>query len=229
MNAGQEIFGPKGGAEGKILVMEDEAGLARALQMNLSEEGYEVEVVTTVQNALEQLQRKYFDLLVVDLCLPEVGGMAFIKKVRREQPDTEVIVTTANPSVSSVVEAMKLGAKEYLAKPFTEDEFKNIVVSTLKKRRKKAVANARHDGKQFGGGALIRKREVLAVLELASEDEQFLRNIMEEGFAALEDSTSESEAKAAIIRGDLGWLERCLGELTPKQLWLIKKICGHDG
>jgi DNA-binding NtrC family response regulator len=229
MNAGQEVFGPKGGAEGKILVMEDEVSLAKALRTALSEEGYEVEVVTTVQNALEQLQRKYFDLLVVDLCLPEVGGIAFIKKVRREQPDTEVIVTTANPSVSSVVEAMKLGAKEYLAKPFTEDELKNIIASTLKKTRKKAVANAHHDGKELEAGALIRKREVLAVLDLAAEDEQFSRNIMEKGFAALEDSTLESEAKAAIIRGDLGWLNRCLGELTPKQLRLIKKICKPDG
>jgi DNA-binding NtrC family response regulator len=229
MNAGQEILGPKGGAEGKILVMEDETGLARALQMHLSDEGYEVEVVTTVQDVLEQLQRKYFDLLVVDLCLPEVGGMGFIKKIRREQPDTEVIVIAANPSVSSVVEAMKLGVKEYLAKPFTEDEFKNIVVSTLKKRRKKTVANARHDGRKFGDGALIRKREVQAVLDLAAEDEQFLRNIMEKRFAALEDSTLESEAKAAIIRGDPGWLNTCLGELTPAQLGLIKKICKPEG
>src|SRR5208283_5343253 len=134
MNAGRQVFGSRDEAEGKILVMKDEVSLARELKTVLSEEGYEVDVVTTAQSALAQLQRKCFDLLIVDLCLPETGGMEFIKRVRREQPDTEVIVTTANPSVFSAVEAMKAGAEEYLAEPFTRDELKNIVVSTLKKK-----------------------------------------------------------------------------------------------
>ena len=167
MNAGQEVLGSKGQAKGKILVMKEEISLVGTLKTALSEEGYEVDVVTTVQSALEQLQRKYFDLLVVDLCLPETGGIAFIKRVRREQPNTEVIVTTANPSVSSAVEAMKLGAKEYIAEPFTGDELKNIVVSTLKKKRRKAVANAQLKRKESRVGALIQKREVLAVLNRA--------------------------------------------------------------
>ncbi len=228
MNAGQEVLGSKGQAKGKILVMKEEISLVGTLKTALSEEGYEVDVVTTVQSALEQLQRKYFDLLVVDLCLPETGGIAFIKRVRREQPNTEVIVTTANPSVSSAVEAMKLGAKEYIAEPFTGDELKNIVVSTLKKKRRKAVANAQLKRKESRVGALIQKREVLAVLNRAAEDEQFSRNIMENGFAALGDSTLEREAKAAIISGDLEWLTKHVGELTPEQLKLIKKICRPD-
>lgn len=228
MNAGQEVLGSKGQAKGKILVMKEEISLVGTLKTALSEEGYEVDVVTTVQSALEQLQRKYFDLLVVDLCLPETGGIAFIKRVRREQPNTEVIVTTANPSVSSAVEAMKLGAKEYIAEPFTGDELKNIVVSTLKKKRRKAVANAQLKRKESRVGALIQKREVLAVLNRAAEDEQFSRNIMENGFAALGDSTLEREAKAAIMSGDLEWLTKHVGELTPEQLKLIKKICRPD-
>lgn len=162
-------------------MMEDEACLAKALQRVLSEEGYEVDVVTTVQGAFERLQQTYFDLLVVDLCLLETSSLAFIKKVRREQPDTEVIVTTANPSVPSAVEVLRLGAKEYLAKPFAKDEFKDIVVSTLKNKRTKAVANAQHDAKELPVGALIQKREVLAVLNRAAKDEQFSQNIMENG------------------------------------------------
>jgi len=228
MNAGRQVFGSRDEAEGKILVMKDEVSLARELKTVLSEEGYEVDVVTTAQSALAQLQRKCFDLLIVDLCLPETGGMEFIKRVRREQPDTEVIVTTANPSVFSAVEAMKAGAEEYLAEPFTRDELKNIVVSTLKKKMRKAVANAQLQRKELRAGAPIEKREVLAVLNRAAEDEQFSRNIMENGFAALDDSTLKREAKAAIISGDLEWLTKHVGELTPEQLKLIKKICRPD-
>jgi len=228
MNPGKQVFGSRSEAEGKILVMKDEISLVGELKTVLSEEGYEVDVVTTAQSALEQLQRKCFDLLVVDLCLPEIGGMEFIKRIRREQPDTEVIVTTANPSVFSAVEAMKLGAEEYLAEPFTRDELKNIVVSTLKKKRRKAAANAQLKRKEFRVGALVQKREVLAVLNRAAEDEQFSRNIMENGFAALDDSSLKHEAKAAIISGDLEWLTKHVGELTPEQFKLIKKICRPD-
>lgn len=228
MNTRHEGVGSKSEAQGKILLMKDELSLAGALHTVLSEEGYEVDVVTTVPSAIERLHQKYFDLVVADLCLPETGGIAFIKRVRQEQPGTEVIVTTASPSVSSAVEAMKLGAKEYISEPFTADELKNIVVSTLKKKRKKAVANAQPKRNELQVGALIQKREVLAVLNRAAEDEQFSRNIMENGFAALEDSTLQSEAKAAIINGNLEWLTKHVGELTPEQLKLIKKICRPD-
>jgi len=102
------------------------------------------------------------------------------------------------------------------------------VVSTLKKKMRKAVANAQLQRKELRAGAPIEKREVLAVLKRAAEDEQFSRNIMENGFAALDDSTLKREAKAAIISGDLEWLTKHVGELTPEQLKLIKKICRPD-
>lgn len=227
MDQGLEAVGSKGGTQGKILVVEDEAGSAKELQIALSEKGYQMDVATSLQGAHAQLQHEHFDLLVIDLCLLESGSMAFIKKVRREHPDTEIIVTSANPSVSSAVQAMKLGVKEYLAEPFTKYELKKLIVSTLGKR-KKAVAEARFGGKRFQTGMLIQTREVLDVLNRAAEDEKFSRNIMENGFAALDNSTLKPRAKAAIISGDLEWLTKHVGELTPEQLKLIKKICRPD-
>ncbi|MGA2400919.1 MAG: response regulator [Syntrophobacteraceae bacterium] len=228
MNADKKMFGSKGKEEGKILVMLDEESLAGGLQTTLSEQGYEVDVVMSVQNALEQLHRKNFDLLVVDLCLSETGGMELIRKVRREHPCTEFIVTTSHPSVSSAVEAMKLGAKDYLAEPFTGDELQKIVVSTLRKKGTKASAKPAHEKKKLQVGTLIDKGEVLAVLKRAAKDEQVSQDIMENGLAAHEDFALEAEVKAAIIRGDLEWLDKHLGGLTPKQLTLIKKICKPD-
>ena len=91
-----------------------------------------------------------------------------------------------------------------------------------------AAAKAGEGGKKLQAGPLIQRREVLAVLNRAAEDEQFSRNIMENGFAALDDSSLKHEAKAAIISGDLEWLTKHVGELTPEQFKLIKKICRPD-
>jgi NADH-quinone oxidoreductase subunit E len=116
--------------------MEDETSVARGLQMVLSEEGYAVDLVTTGQSALDIFYTKGFDILVADLKLPDIDGMEVIKKVKQGSPDTGVIVITGYSTVSSAIEAMKLGACDYLPKPFTEDEIKSAVKNALKKKER---------------------------------------------------------------------------------------------
>ena len=120
----------------QILLMEDETSVAQGIQMVLSEEGYAVDLVTTGQNALDIFYTKGFDLLVADLKLPDIDGMEVIKKVKQGRPDTGIIVITGYSTVSSAVEAMKLGACDYLPKPFTEDEIKSAVKDALKKKER---------------------------------------------------------------------------------------------
>jgi NADH-quinone oxidoreductase subunit E len=116
--------------------MEDERSVAQGLQMVLTEEGYAVDLATTGQSALDIFYTKGFDLLVADLKLPDIDGMEVIKKVKQGSPDTGVIVITGYSTVSSAVEAMKLGVCDYLQKPFTEDEIKSAVKDALKKKGK---------------------------------------------------------------------------------------------
>ena len=116
----------------QILLMEDETSVAQGIQMVLSEEGYAVDLATTGQSALDTFYTKGFDLLVADLKLPDIDGMEVIKEVKRGRPDTGIIVITGYSTVSSAVEAMKLGACDYLRKPFTEDEIKSAVKDALK-------------------------------------------------------------------------------------------------
>ena len=117
-----------GSAKGqKILIMEDEPNLAQGLQMVLSEQGYRVSVADTGLRALGSLTEKTFDLLVADLRLPDMDGMDVLRIIKEKKPETEVIVITGYPSVVSAVESMKLGALDYLPKPFTENEFKKAV------------------------------------------------------------------------------------------------------
>ena len=220
----QEVCGSGVGSRARVLVMEDEANVARALEMVLKEEGYEVDVAMTGASALDRFNRKDFDLLIADLRLPDINGMDVIKKVRQEQPNTDVVVITGYSTVASAVEAMKLGAVDYLAKPFTEDELKNIIASTLKKREVTSTGKGRPHQKGIRVGALIPRHAVLGVLNRATQDEQSWRNIMENGSEALEDYPLPPEAKAAIMSGALIWLRDTTAEFTRNGEYTIGEI-----
>ncbi len=127
----QEALDLKGPSWPQVLIMEDEASVAKGLGMVLSEEGYHVDLAMTGRSALDSFNQKMFDLLVADLRLPDIDGMEVIKQVKRRRPDTEVLVITGYSTVNTAVEAMKLGASDYLAKPFTEDEFLLAVKGAL--------------------------------------------------------------------------------------------------
>lgn len=201
----------------QILLMEDEVVVAEGLQMILSEEGHQVEIANTGTRALEQLHRKPYDLLVADLRLPDINGMDVIKQIKADGSDTGIIVITGYSTVETAVAAMRIGASDYLAKPFTDDQIRKAVDKALGNRVVPAQPGA------AAPGALIEKREVMRVLNRASEDREFWTALMEQGGRVLGDYQLSMEAKAAIASGDLAWINANIGELTQKQLMFIYK------
>lgn len=207
-----------------ILVMEDESSVAQGLQLVLTEEGYDVDVAVTGGSALKTLENDGIDLLLADLRLPDIDGMEVIRQVKEKKPETEVIVITGYSTVSSAVEAMKIGVHDYLAKPFTEDQIKTAVEAALAKSKEEWVALKKSMPKaETEQEKLIQKREVMRILNRTSEDEAFWTALMEGGSQALEGYHLSNEAKAAIASGDLNWLNKHVGELTQKQLMYIYK------
>lgn len=224
MNQIQEITRPDPQGWPQILLMEDEPSVAKGLQMVLTEEGYTVDLAMNGKSALDRSRQKGFDLLVADLRLPDIDGMEVIKRVKAQRPQIGVVVITGYSTVSSAIEAMKLGAHDYLAKPFTDDEFKSAVESALKANKAPPAKNLveKIDSEE---GKLIQKQEVLRVLNRASQDDAFWRDLLENGSAALTDYQLTNSAKAAIISGDLEWLNRNVGKLTEKQLrWIRARL-----
>ncbi len=205
-----------------ILVMEDDRSVALGLEMILSEEGYQVNLAGTGELALEAFKQKRFDLLVADLRLPGIDGMEVIKQVKKETPETEVVVITGYGTTARAVEAMKLGVHDFLPKPFTEDQIKTAIGDALKVHAKKPAAEIAKKA-ETEEEKLIQKREVLAVLGRTAEDSHFWLDLMENGSLALEEYRLSSEAKAAIASGDLKWINENVGELTQKQLMFIYK------
>jgi DNA-binding NtrC family response regulator len=205
-----------------ILVMEDEETVARGLEMVLEEEGYDVDLAFTGAGALETFGNSNFDLVVADLRLPDSDGLEIIKIVKECRPETEVVVITGYSSVSSVVDAMKIGVADYLLKPFTESEIKVAIGNALNRDRSTPQEKA-ETASETATGNLIQKQEVLRVLDRTNRDVEFTRNLLDGDSNALKAYELSWEAKAAITSGDLKWLRKNVGELTDEQMIFVNK------
>ena len=118
----------------RVLIVEDDAQARKNLQHILERGGeYLVETAGGGQEALERLRREPFDLVLTDLRMEKVDGMAVLAEVKEHHPDTEVIMLTAYATVDSAIEAMKMGAFHYLPKPYKIDEVRSQVANALEK------------------------------------------------------------------------------------------------
>jgi two-component system response regulator PilR (NtrC family) len=117
-----------------ILVVDDEDSIRELLEIMLKREGYEVATAESADAALKQLGKRAFDAVITDIAMPGMSGIELLAKVRQAHHDTAVLVITAHGSTESAVEAMKLGANDYLTKPFQIDEMKIALGNALKAR-----------------------------------------------------------------------------------------------
>jgi DNA-binding NtrC family response regulator len=119
----------------RILVVDDEVNICRSVEKILSRTGMEVVSVLNGYDALALVQTDRFDLVLTDLKMSSLGGMELVRRITERYPDIAVLVMTGYASVASAVEVMKLGALDYLPKPFTPEELRAIVRQALDKRR----------------------------------------------------------------------------------------------
>ncbi|MEC0985847.1 response regulator transcription factor [Bacillus safensis] len=108
--------------KGKILVVEDEKKIARVLSLELEYEGYEVTVKETGMEGLQALEEDSFDLVLLDVMLPELSGLEVLRRVRKTNTATPIILITARGSVPDKVSGLDLGANDYITKPFDIEE-----------------------------------------------------------------------------------------------------------
>lgn len=119
----------------KILIIDDESVICQGCRLALSPPAYTVESRLDGHGGLEALRSGDFDLVLLDMKLPDMEGMEILKIIRREKPDTSVIVMTGYFTVQNAVEAMKSGAVDYLTKPFTDDSILISVERALEKKQ----------------------------------------------------------------------------------------------
>ncbi|HYT05341.1 MAG TPA: sigma-54 dependent transcriptional regulator [Gemmatimonadales bacterium] len=120
-------IGPELKARIRILIVDDEHTLRESCATVLRQEGYDVTVSGRGQDALDLLKRRAFDIVLVDLYMPQVGGLALLRAALATSRDTLVVVMTGNPSVDSSVEALRQGAFDYLPKPFSATHLQILI------------------------------------------------------------------------------------------------------
>ncbi|MEJ2683974.1 MAG: sigma-54 dependent transcriptional regulator [Candidatus Sulfobium sp.] len=120
----------------KVLIAEDEEIALKHLVRTLSAEGYKVVGAMNGREALEEISRDRFDVLITDIKMPEINGIELLGKAKEKDPEIEVLVITGFGSIGSAVEAMKKGAYEYITKPFDLDE---LILKVRNIREKKML------------------------------------------------------------------------------------------
>ncbi|HLB87824.1 MAG TPA: response regulator, partial [Terriglobales bacterium] len=121
--------------KGSILVVDDEAEIREGLEMLLSSEGYDVASAETGDAGLAKLEEQPFDLLLLDVSLPDRNGLELLREIRRRDPFLSVVLITAYGSIDMARAAFKSGAQDYITKPWSNDELLVQVAQAVESRR----------------------------------------------------------------------------------------------
>jgi len=118
-----------------ILVIDDEPIVLDSCRRILSQEGFEVKGAMNGREGLKKIEEDKYDAVLVDWKLPEIDGMEVLRIIKKNHPDIIVVMITGYPSVESAVKAMKLGVSDYVSKPFTPEELKEVLIKALEHSR----------------------------------------------------------------------------------------------
>ncbi len=137
-------------SKANILLVEDEENLHEALKLNLEMEGYEVSSAFNGTEALKKVSNEYFDLIVLDIMLPEVDGIAVTESIRVNNNEVPILILSAKNSGTDRVLGLKKGADDYLTKPFNLEELLLRVEKLIEKNKKMLEKESVGDNYEFG-------------------------------------------------------------------------------
>lgn len=121
----------------KILIVDDSVSTLEVIKRNLSMKGYQVFSSTNVSEAIKILESAKIDLVITDLKMPKISGLDLIRYVKDNFKNSEIIMITGYPTIEGAIKAVKIGAEDYLSKPFTDEELFSAVSRALEKLHQK--------------------------------------------------------------------------------------------
>ncbi|RLB30740.1 MAG: response regulator [Deltaproteobacteria bacterium] len=189
----------------KALVIDDEQIVLDSVSTLLRDEGFDVDVSLSGREGLDWAIERKYDVILTDIRMPDIGGMRVLRDVKRIHQSLPVIMITGYASVDSAVQAMKLGAADYIEKPFEPEQLIDSVNRAL---------GVSPETEEQG---LIHKDEVAKVLERAEADDDFFMKLLEKSVDALDEYDLTKAEKLAVVTGDVRWIEDQLGRLTRAQ------------
>lgn len=167
-----------------ILLVEDEENLHEALKLNLSLEGYEVTSAYTGTQALQNIQKEYFDLIVLDIMLPGVDGISVTETIRVDNNEVPILILSAKSSSADRVLGLKKGADDYLVKPFNLEELLLRVQKLINKNKKMMEKEFIGDVYQFGSNKIDFKAQEATgkhghLIQLSKKETMLLKLLIE--------------------------------------------------
>jgi two-component system alkaline phosphatase synthesis response regulator PhoP len=167
-----------------ILLAEDEENLHEALKLNLELEGYDVTSTFTGSETLQKVQQEYFDLLILDVMLPDVDGISITETIRVQNNEVPILILSAKNTSSDKVLGLKKGADDYLTKPFNLEELllrvQKLIDKNKKMQDKDTVGNTYH----FGGHIIDFKAQEAILqsgerIQLSKKEAMLLKLLLE--------------------------------------------------
>lgn len=202
-------------AHNKVLVIDDEQIVLNSVKRILGQAGFDVETTLSGRQGLEWALNKTYDVVLTDIRMPDIGGMIVLRDIKRAKPEMPVMIITGYANVQSAVQAMKLGAADYVEKPFAPDQLLKAVNLAVEH------ATAAKPEEQ----ALIHREQILAILDRAAVDGDFVYDLLHHWADALEAYHLTGPEKLALLTGDIEWIEKHTGPLTEKQKrWLQRPL-----
>ena len=189
----------------KAIVIDDEQIVLDSVSQILIDEDYEVDVSLSGREGLDWAIERPYDIILTDIRMPDIGGMRVLRDIKRVKSSLPVVIITGYATTRSAVQAMKLGAAEYIEKPFEPEQLLDAVA--------RALGIAAENEEQ----GLIHKEEMAKVLERAESDDEFFAKLLENGADALDEYDLTKAEKLAIVTGDVSWIEDQVGRLTRPQ------------
>lgn len=199
-----------GDEKGRVIVVDDEPGMREFLEIMLQKDGYYVQTSGDGRNAIDIIEKENFDLAIIDVQMPSMNGLDLLRRMSDTSPDTTVVMVTAFASHESAIEAMKLGAYDYITKPFKIDEIKLVIKKALEKKRlvHENTRLKRELENKFGFGNIIgRSPSILQVFELIKRVAELKVNVLITG----ESGSGKELVARAIHYGS----ERAHGSFVP--------------
>jgi len=167
-----------------ILLVEDEENLHEALKLNLELEGYEVTSAMDGADALKAVQSEYFDLIIMDVMLPEMDGITVTETVRISNNEVPILILSAKNSSTDRVLGLKKGADDYLTKPFNLEELLLRVHKLINKNKKLQDKSTIGDSFSFGGNTIdFKAQEAIKAtgekIQLSKKETMLLKLLIE--------------------------------------------------
>ena len=167
-----------------ILLVEDEENLHEALKLNLELEGYQVTSAYDGVEAMKAVQNEYFDLIIMDIMIPEIDGFGVTQNIRLSNTEVPILILSAKSSSEDRVQGLKKGADDYLTKPFNLEELLLRVQKLIRKNKQLQEKSSVGDNYSFGGHTVDFKAQQARTadgqkIELSKKEAMLLKLLIE--------------------------------------------------